>query len=63
MFNSVKKGLNAFAKSIYPCQPAQSADMGRCFSQMTWVAMIKYSACQRTMPPHDLIGSMTQMNF
>ena len=31
---SVKKGLKAFAKSIDPCQPAQSAqaDMGRNFS-------------------------------
>ena len=29
-----KKGLNAFAKNIDPCQPAQSAqaDMGRNFS-------------------------------
>ena len=31
----MKRGLNAFAKSIDPCQPAQSvqADMSRNFSQ------------------------------
>ena len=32
--DSVKRGLSEFAKSIDPCQPAQSAqaDMGRNFS-------------------------------
>ena len=47
---SVKRVLNAFAKSIDPCQPAQSAqaDMGRYFS-----LNLNLSAYQRVILAHD----------
>ena len=46
-----KKGINAIAKSIDSCQPAQSAqaDMGRNFSQ----------PCQRTILDHDSVSCLT----
>ena len=55
--NLGKRRLNVFAKSIGPCQPAQSAqaDMGRYFS----LSLHR----QRTVLHHDSIGCLTKWTF
>ena len=52
---SVKRGLNSFAKSIAPCQPALSAQADR---GPILFAILKFSACKRLIVNHDLVSCL-----